>query len=109
MIWGTSTILSKYGPVDLLIITEMLQKIQEYYGSILVKYYVCQSGTQQISNMFGQMYVLGTIFLFISHLCEILNTYFENMFCGDEDRKMINFHKIISKSLDMKRQHLSKT
>ena len=35
MISGTSKIWSKSGPVDLLIITEMLQEIQENYGGIL--------------------------------------------------------------------------
>ena len=35
MILGTSKILSKSGPVDLLTITNMLQKIQEKYGIIL--------------------------------------------------------------------------
>ena len=47
MIRGTSKIWSKTGPVDLLIITEMLQRIQEKYGISLVKYYLCQYGTQE--------------------------------------------------------------
>ena len=35
MILGTSKMLSKYGPVDLPIITEILQKIQESMGTSL--------------------------------------------------------------------------
>ena len=46
MILGTSICLSKSGPGDLPIIFKMLHKIQEKYGIILEKYYLCQSGTQ---------------------------------------------------------------
>ena len=48
MILGTSNILSKSGPVALLIITKMAQTIQEKYGNILGKYDLCQYGTQEI-------------------------------------------------------------
>ena len=54
MIPGTSKILSKSGPGDLLTITKMLQKIQEKYGIILKKYYffISQlSGTSKISQI----------------------------------------------------------
>ena len=61
MICETSICLSKYGPVDLLTITEMPQNIQEKYGIILDKYYLCQYGTQEISNIFEKLYVLGTM------------------------------------------------
>ena len=39
MIWGTSKIWSKSGPVDLLTITKMAQRIQGNYGIILKTYY----------------------------------------------------------------------
>ena len=52
MIPGTSKMLSKYGPGDLLTITKMAQKIQENYGIILETYYVCQSGTHKILDLF---------------------------------------------------------
>ena len=48
MISGTSKIWSKSGPGDLLIITKMLQKIQEKLWNHLGKYYCCQSGTSKI-------------------------------------------------------------
>ena len=62
MISGTSNILLKSGPGDLLTITKMLQKIQEKYGIILEKYYLCQYGTHKILKTFGKLHVLGTIF-----------------------------------------------
>ena len=75
MILGTSKIWSKYGPVDLLTITKMLQNIQEKYGTVLDKYYLCQSGTQK--NVFFLMYVLGTIsgFRLFEMFCENVSTY----------------------------------
>ena len=48
MFLGTSEILLKYGPVDLLVITKMLQKIQENYGIVLDNYYLCEYGTQNV-------------------------------------------------------------
>ena len=60
MIPGTSKILSKSGPGDLLIITKMLQKIQEKYGIILEKYYFVNMGLKNFEN-FRNLYVLGTI------------------------------------------------
>ena len=50
MIPGTLNFLSKSGTVALRIITKMLQKIQENYGLILEKYYLCQSWTHKISK-----------------------------------------------------------
>ena len=50
MISGTSKVLSKSGPVDLLKITKMLHKTQENYGTILGKYCFCRYGTHKISN-----------------------------------------------------------
>ena len=47
MISGTSRILSKYGPVALLIITKMLQRVQEKSWNILEKCYLCQDGIQK--------------------------------------------------------------
>ena len=61
MIWGTSNILLKSGPVTLLSITKILQRKQEKYGIILGKYYLCQSGTQE-NRKHRKMYVLGTMF-----------------------------------------------
>ena len=52
MILGTSKFWSKIGPVYLLIITKILHKIQENYGSILGTYYFCQSGTHKNSDIF---------------------------------------------------------
>ena len=63
MIWGTSIFLSNSGPVALRTITKMLQKIQEKYGNILGKYYLCQYGTQKSKMFEKQMYVPGTIFV----------------------------------------------
>ena len=65
VIWGTSKIWSKSGPVDLLSITKMLQKIREqlweHPGNIYI-YMFCQFGTHKILFfLFGNMYVLGTM------------------------------------------------
>ena len=51
-------------------------------------------GLEKSKNV-EKMYVLGTSFfdfLFdtFNCFCENVITYFENIFCGDEDRKMIN-------------------
>ena len=51
MVSGTSKKWSKSGPVALLIITKMLQTIQENYGIILEKYYLCQYGTQKLKKL----------------------------------------------------------
>ena len=51
MILGTSKIVSEYGPGDLLIITKMLQKIQEKIWNHPGKYYLCQSGTHKFPKM----------------------------------------------------------
>ena len=64
MILGTSKILSKSGPVDLLIITKMRQRIQEKYGIILGKYYVCQSGTHMFLKMFENVCPRYNVFCF---------------------------------------------
>ena len=73
MISRTSKIWSKSGPVTLPIITTMLQRIQEKYGIILEKYYVCQSGTQDFVHISEKMYVLGTrvfrVFLDVVRFC----------------------------------------
>ena len=63
MILGTSKMLSKSGPAALRSITKMFQNIQENYGIILEKYYLCQDGTQQFENV-RKLYVLSTMFLF---------------------------------------------
>ena len=47
MISGTYDFLSKSGPVDLLIITKLLQRNKKVDGTILEKYDLCQYGTQQ--------------------------------------------------------------
>ena len=64
MISGTSTILSKSGPVDLLIITKMLQRIQEklwnHPGEILF-----MSIWDSKKRFFREMYVRGIIFVSI--------------------------------------------
>ena len=67
-------------------ITKMLQKIQENYGTILGKYYLCQYGTQEIENV-RKMYVLGTMLFDVVFRCfyfvgENVITYFENVFVG---------------------------
>ena len=60
MISGTSKCLSKSGPIDLLIITDMSNKIQENLwnqpGEIL-----CMSILDPTNRFFREMYVLGTI------------------------------------------------
>ena len=61
MIPGTSKKLSTSGPVALVTITKMAQTIQEKYGIVLEKYYLCQYGTQQ-NSIFRHLYVLGTMF-----------------------------------------------
>ena len=73
MIPGTSKILSKSGPVDLLTITKMLQTIQENYGIILGTSYFVNFGTQK-TKTFEELYVLGTIgfsIVFIFNLCRV--------------------------------------
>ena len=62
MISGTSKIWSKSGPVDLLIITKMLQKIQENYGIILENIMFVNLGLTKF-RFVRKMYVLGTIFV----------------------------------------------
>ena len=84
MISGTSKIWSKSGPVDLLTITKMLQRIQEKYGIILEQYYICQSGTKK-SKSFEEMYVLGARVFVFPVFCGLLSTYSLNISCGDED------------------------
>ena len=55
MISATSKIWSKPGPVDLLTITKMAQKMEEKYGIILAKYDLCQCETQEIENLRGNV------------------------------------------------------
>ena len=50
MILGTSKVLSKSGPVDLLTITKMLKKMQEKIWNHPGKYYLCKSWTHEISK-----------------------------------------------------------
>ena len=79
MIFGTSKIWSKSGPMYLLTITNMLQKIQENYGITLGKYYWCQYGTQTYIFRKCMSYV-PCFFCVFSFFCRILNTYSWNIF-----------------------------
>mgnify|MGYP000545237356 CR=1 FL=1 len=85
MISGTQKIWSKSGPVDLITITKMLQNIQENYGIILEKYYVCQSGTSHISKIFDicmsqvpDSFDVFSSFVLLAFSCVFLNINFEN-------------------------------
>ena len=70
MISGTSKIWSKSGPVALLIITKMAQKIQENYRIILEKYYLCQYETQTDKKKKNEKgYVPGTTFFDFVSIC----------------------------------------
>ena len=75
MISGTSKTWSKSGPVALLIITKMLQPIQENYGIILENIMYANMGLKQIesSKSVCPRYH-GVSFSF----CGKLSTYFEN-------------------------------
>ena len=92
MILGTSIFLSKSGPADLLTITKMLQTIQEKYGNILEKYYLCKYETQQILKCSNICPGYNAFFL-----CEILNLSFYIIFYEDEDRKNIKIGLIKSR------------
>ena len=74
MILGTSKIWSKYGPVDLLILTKMLQRIQEKWWNHPGKYDLCQYGTQKIEH-FREMYVLGTMCFVLFCSCFVETEY----------------------------------
>ena len=58
IILGTSGIWSKSGPVALLMITNMLQNIQENMETSWKKHYLCEYGTRFFLRT---MYVLGTM------------------------------------------------
>ena len=62
MIPGTSEILSKSGPVDLLIITKMLKKIQERIWNHLGKILFLSIWDIKNFETNRNLYVLGTIF-----------------------------------------------
>ena len=62
MISGTSTFLSKSGPVNLLTITKMLQTIQEHMETSWTNIIVVNLGLTKILN-FSKMYVLGIMSL----------------------------------------------
>ena len=95
MISGTANIWSKSGPVNLLTITKMLQKIQEKYGVILEKYYLCQYWTQQDAtnreSVCHRYHIFQCIFRVFPFFCEHLITYFANIFVEMRIEKMINF------------------
>ena len=82
MISETSKIWSKSGPVDLLIITKMLQTIQEQVWEHPGKCYLCQSVTQQKNEHFRTNVCpwFHVFRLFCFSLCVILSTYFKNIF-----------------------------
>ena len=61
---GTSNIWSKSGPVYLLIITKMLQRIQETLWNHPEKYYLCQYGLKQFRTYSKNVCPTYNIFLF---------------------------------------------
>ena len=86
MILGSSKIWLKSGPVDFRITTKMLQRIQEKYGIIMGKDYLCESGTYVFVS---KMYVLGTMcFLYVEYLIFRV-PHFYIIFYEDEDFEMI--------------------
>ena len=78
MISGTSEIWSKSGPVALLTITKMVQRIQEKYRIVLETYYLCQYGTQTNLSFFENVcpryhiFVVFRFLFFVTILVHIL-------------------------------------
>ena len=95
MISGTSTIWSKSGPVALLIITKMLQTIQEklwnHPGTIL---FMSIWDSTKIEH-FRNIYVIGTVFSVFRFLYLYYILYI--LFYEDEGREMIHFSYLSKK------------
>ena len=72
--------LSKSGPVDLLTITKILQKIQENMGTSWKHFAFVDMGIKKTFESHIHRFLLE-ILSTVPHLCII--------FCEDEDRKMI--------------------
>ena len=75
------------GPVDLLIITKMLQTIQEKYGNILDKYYFRQSGTHIFLKIFEHVHPGYHVCSFCSSFCFLVFSWnseyiFQTYFCN---------------------------
>ena len=87
MISGTSKILSKAGPVDLLTITKMLRKYKKCYGNILETDCLCKYGTHFLKGL-ETIYVRGTM-LFVENLSISFFrvSHFYIVFYEDEDRE----------------------
>ena len=92
MISETSNIWLNPGPGDLLIITKMLQKIQEIMESSWTNIIYVNMGLNKFRKSSEQMYVLGANFFFV---LEFLSTIFYRLFCiifyEGEDGKMLHF------------------
>ena len=86
MISGTSKILSKAGPGNLLTITKRLQRIQEHFGIILENIIFVNLGLTKFRNELKSVcptYQVLSIFLFVfcfPDFLVILSTNFENAF-----------------------------
>ena len=115
MILGTSNIWSKFGPVALLTITKILQRIQENMESSWKNIIYVNPGLTKIRKS-SKMYVLGTISfrcvrfvsMFFDFVCEN-ECIFRKYFCGDEDWNMINFPLIKCTKAWMWISYLSKS
>ena len=102
MILGTSKILSNSGPVDLLIITEMLQKMQEKIWNPPGTYFLSMwiSKFRTFSKSVCPMYQIFSMFVrcvFVvfsncfSHFLVVFEYIFWKYFYEDEELKMIHF------------------
>ena len=84
MILGTSRIWSKSGPVTLLTITKMPQRIQAKYGDILENIIYVNMGLKKNEsfqeNICPRCHVFLTCFSIGSDFCGCLNILFENNF-----------------------------
>ena len=110
MIFGTSICLSKSGPVDLLTITKMLQRIQEKYGDILEHIIFVNLGLmflkmfeQNVCPRYHDFVLLSSR---VSHLFEylIFILIFTKMRIENDEDRMNKIHK----SLDMNFKSIKK-